>query len=159
MKRRQLATNPTTVWLYKIGIAYVLFCISITASATPSIDINNYWECRAYDSTDKEWVAQGTYDRVAINEAFSACKKQSSSPGTCQAPKEKCEVFINGRTTRPMWRCTSLDQLSKAWRSGIYSQRNDAALAAKAYCHQHSAMPDTCYINLLMCKNLNELNG
>ncbi len=143
----------------KRKISFACLFISITAAANPGIDTNNYWECRAHDSTDKEWIARGTYDRVTINDAFSACKKQSASPSTCHAPKEACEVFINGRTTRPMWRCTSLDQLSKVWRSGIYNQRNDAALAAKAHCHQHSAMPDTCYINLLMCKNLNELKG
>lgn len=142
-----------------IGIAYVFSFMSISASADSGVDMNNYWECHAYDSTQKEWTAQGTYDRVAVNKAFSACKKQSTAPNTCQAPKETCEVFINGKTTRPMWRCASLDQLSKVWRSGIYSQRNDAALAAKAYCHQHSAMPDTCYINLLMCRNLNEQKG
>ena len=141
------------------SLPYLFFFMSISASADGIIDPNNYWECRARDSADTEWVAKGSYERVATNDAFDACKKQSPSPTTCKSSKENCEVFINGMTTRPMWRCTSLDQLSKVWRSNIYSRRDDAALGAKAYCHQHSAMPDTCYINLMMCKNINEQKG
>jgi len=120
-------------------------------------DINNYWECYAQDAQKLEWVAQGNYERNALTEALDACKKQSSSPTSCQVSKETCELFVNGLTTRPMWRCTALDQLSKVWRSGIYRKRDEAAIAAKAHCKKHSAMSDSCYINLMMCKNLNEL--
>jgi len=135
-----------------------LLCIAtIHAWANPVvIEASDYWECHVSDSADKQWLAQGSYQRIATNKAFEACKKQSEYPNTCKAANEACEAFVNGISTRPMWRCTALDQLSKVWRSAIYTHRDDAALGAKAYCHQHSGMPDSCYINLMMCKNLNE---
>ena len=116
----------------------------------------NNWECRVQDSTQTQWVGKGTYERSATNKALAACKKESKSPETCKAAKENCEVFVNGKSTRPMWRCTALDQFAKVWRSSIYPHRDDAALGAKAYCQENSGMPDSCYINLMMCKNLNE---
>jgi hypothetical protein len=62
---------------------------------------------------------------------------------------------MNGVSTRPMWRCTAFDQMVKSWPSNTYTHRDDAAIAAKAYCEQGSAFPDTCFINLMTCKNMN----
>jgi hypothetical protein len=116
----------------------------------------SYWQCTTVDNQEKQWVAKNPYDRVAINKAYDACKKQSTNPSSCKSSKENCEYFSDGMSTRPAWRCTALDQMSKPWPSNLHTNRDDAALEAKAYCQQHSGMPDSCYINLLTCNNLNE---
>ncbi|WP_028387687.1 hypothetical protein [Legionella fairfieldensis] len=115
----------------------------------------NYWRCTSFDGENKEWTVNSNYELSAINKALDACKKQSNRPTSCKTAKETCEVFINGTSTRPMWRCTALDQMAKTWPGNIYAHRDDAAIAAKAYCQQESSFPDTCYINLITCKNLN----
>jgi hypothetical protein len=137
----------------KYSLIWLLSCIlSLPLFATSS------WECHVQDSAKQQWASTNFYQRVASSRAFEACKKQSNAPETCFATEESCELFINGSTTKPMWRCTALDQLSRPWRSSIYTHRDDAALAAKHKCHELSEMPDTCYINLMMCKNLNPNN-
>lgn len=134
----------------------LLSCFLIFIAIAPFAHADEIWECRAHDSVHLQWIAKSDYQRVALTKALNACKKQSAYPNQCKIEKEDCELFVNGFTTRPMWQCTALDQLSKVWRSSIYRQRDDAAIAAKSYCKHHSAIPDTCYINLLMCRNLNE---
>lgn len=134
-------------------LALLPFCFSTLAIADTT---ENNWECQVHDSTNMHWVGKGSYERAATNKAFEACKKESKVPETCRAAKENCDVFVNGKSTRPMWRCTALDQYAKTWRSRIYPHRDDAALAAKAYCQENSGMPDSCYIHLMTCVNLNE---
>ena len=133
-----------------------LILFPLTLFAHPLAGTADSWTCHAEDSTNKQWAGAGSFERVATNKAIEDCKKQSEFPATCKTSKESCEAFINGATTRPMWRCTALDQFSKVWRSAIYTHRDDAALGAKDYCKENSSMPDTCYINLMMCHNLNE---
>lgn len=116
------------------------------------------WRCTAFDAQNRDWIFESSFELTAINKAYEACKKQSNIPSSCKAAKEACELLVNGVTTRPMWRCVALDQMAEAWPSNIYRHRDDAALAAKAYCQDHSAFPDTCYINLITCKNLNARN-
>jgi len=117
---------------------------------------DSYWQCIAQDSQEKRWVVQSPYERVATTRAFEACKKQSAAPIGCKTPKDSCEYFTNGLSTRPMWRCMALDQMSKPWYSSIHANRDDAAIESKEICKNHSAMPESCYINLMTCKNLNE---
>ena len=117
---------------------------------------DGYWECAAQDAEQKQWVIKSPYERVASTKAFEACKKQSIAPISCKIPKENCDYFSNGLNTHPMWRCLALDQMSKLWRSEIHTNRDEAALESKAFCQQHSPMPESCYINLMTCKNLNE---
>lgn len=117
---------------------------------------SNY-ECSASDSTEKQWVAASPYKRLAINKAYDACKKESTVPSTCKTSREACEDFNDlGVSLEPQWQCTALDILAKPWVSNSYPKRDDAAIAAKAYCQERSADPDSCYINLLTCKNLND---
>lgn len=113
------------------------------------------WHCAARDAANKEWTANSGFSRSAINHAFEACKKESTLPDTCKTSSVDCESFIDGVSTRPAWRCLALDQMGKSWKSNPYPQRDDAAIAAKAYCQDQSGFPDTCYINLMTCKNLN----
>lgn len=109
----------------------------------------------SFDGANKSWAAKSDYQISAINQAYATCKKESTIPTSCQTSKEGCEFFIGGQTTKPMWRCTALDQMATPWMSNIYAQRDDAAIAAKAYCQDRSGFPDTCYINLMTCENLN----
>ncbi|WP_419421088.1 hypothetical protein ACNVED_07265 [Legionella sp. D16C41] len=111
------------------------------------------WHCKAEDNAKQEWLAESSYQRSAVNKAMEACKKMSRSPETCRVFQGDCELFVNGESVRPAWQCTALDQMAKAWKSNFYPNSDDAALAAKAYCQQHSAFPNTCYVNLLTCKD------
>lgn len=135
----------------QILILLTVFFFSTTAIAEQL----NFWRCTAFDAENKEWTINSNYQLTSVNRAFEACKKQSNLPKSCKAAKETCEVFINGVSTRPMWRCTALDREAAVWLSNVYSQRDDAALAAKAYCQEGSAVPETCYINTVTCRNLN----
>ncbi|ARG97545.1 hypothetical protein [Legionella micdadei] len=135
----------------------MLIIINSVLSTTVSAETleGSFWRCTAFDGEDKEWTVDSSYEISAVNKAFEECKKQSKVPSSCKTAKEACEAFVNGKSTRPMWRCTALDQMAKTWLSNVYTHRDDAAIAAKAYCEQNSAFPDTCYINLMTCKNLN----
>jgi|GEM_PF-1400737 len=127
-----------------------------TLAMTDITDENNYWNCHAYDSQNMQWEAKSQFERAAASKAFDACKKQSHVPQSCKIATDYCDSIVNGVNTRPMWQCTALDQMAKHWVSQIYVQRDEAALDAKAFCQQHSGMPQSCYLNLMTCKNLNE---
>jgi len=116
----------------------------------------SYWECSAQDNDGKQWLIRNVYERVATNKAFEMCKKQSLVPKSCAIARESCDYFTDGKSTRPMWQCTSLDANAKPWLSNVYANQEDAAMNAKAYCQEKSTLPDSCYINLVACKNLNE---
>ncbi|MDX1838302.1 hypothetical protein DIZ81_10190 [Legionella taurinensis] len=131
-----------------------LFCVSAASIAqTPTGD--NFWLCKAHDQANREWLAQSVYSITAINKAYDACKKQSEYPETCKTSKADCDAFVDGRSTRPMWQCTALDFSGTPWLSDIYTLRDDAALGAKAYCMDNSGIPETCYINMITCRNIN----
>jgi hypothetical protein len=120
--------------------------------------INNqseYWECSAYDVDYREWTIQSPYQRMAINLALDGCKKESQAPSSCKVAKEQCELFVNGKSTRALWRCMALDDKAKKWFSNTYAKRDDAAIAALDYCKANSSSSDSCYINLLTCRDLN----
>ena len=114
-----------------------------------------YWQCTAYDQDNQQWSSKHEYERMAINQALAACKNESHKPSACTVAHEACEFFVHGVSTRPSWQCTALDKDAKPWASNPYPQRDDAAIAAKAYCKERSASPDSCYVYLLTCINLN----
>ncbi len=138
-------------------ITAVLFSILFISplSWANTMDSRDYWQCTTSDSEVKQWVGKSANQRIAANVAYDACKKQSRLPATCKAAKEACEHFINGMTNKPMWQCTALDQRAKPWVSNLYTNQDDAALAAKAYCQESSTIPGSCYINMVTCKNRN----
>lgn len=127
-------------------------------------DAHNHWKCIAYDSAKKQWEVSNKYERVALNRALDDCKKQSNTPKSCAATEEFCEFFgtkeksvenASSPGARANWQCTALDQTAAPWVGKISSDKDDAALDAKATCQKKSTEPDTCYINLLTCHNLN----
>ena len=134
---------------------YVL-SLSILLIINPVWAEDSYWQCSAADSKGMQWVVNHIYEQVASNKAIEACKKQSPAPASCNSLKDNCDYFSNGLSTRPLWRCTALDLMSKTWRNNPRPNRDEAAIEAKENCERHSSMPDTCYINLLTCKNINE---
>lgn len=141
--------------LKHIAIASMVFFVAPSWSDPVIEKVDHYWQCSARDSAENQWLIKDTYQRVASSKAFDACKKQSNAPMTCRSPRNHCEYFVNGITTRPMWRCTALDWDALPWKGNVNSSQDDAALDAKDYCKEGSRLPDTCYINLLTCKNLN----
>ncbi|HHX8387406.1 TPA: hypothetical protein ACVO2F_000213 [Legionella pneumophila] len=134
----------------------LLIGLSHHGFTAPMMKKGSYWKCVTYDKANKAWTAQNSYRKVAINVAFAACKKESQLPATCKTSISNCEGFINGVSTRPMWRCTAIDITAQPWESNFYSNRDDAALAAQAYCKENSTLPATCYINMVTCANKNE---
>lgn len=130
------------------------FFLLQSANAAPMLGAN-YWRCSAYDAQNKEWVGQSDYQLTSLNRAYEACKKQSQVPATCKTSKEDCDSIVDGISTRSMWRCVALDLAANAWPSNIYDQAGDAAFAAKAYCQANSSLPETCYVYLFTCRNLN----
>lgn len=133
----------------------MIFSIStIVCASNLHAEGSDFWQCSSSDGEDKQWVVNSDYKRQALNKAFDACKKESRIPETCKTTQAACEAFINGVSTRPLWQCTALDRFAKRWISNAYQHRDDAAIAAKAYCEEQSRAPDSCYINLLTCRNL-----
>lgn len=116
---------------------------------------NITWQCIARDTNQKQWIIKSNYQRNAINLALEACKKESTLPTTCQALDDDCDSLINGFSTKPLWRCIALDQTATPWIGKLSSNRDNAALSAKASCKNQSTLPESCYINMLTCKNLN----
>ena len=132
--------------------AFILnsMCFSLYADETT-------WHCVAEDADNKQWLGINTNQRESLNIAFDSCKKMSKLPATCKTTTSQCDLYVGSLSTNPLWECDAIDQLSMIWKSDVYRHADDAALAAKAFCKDRSALPDTCFINLLFCKNLNPL--
>lgn len=131
-----------------------------------------YWQCIAQDSENKQWTAKSTYQRMAHTKAFEACKKESHIPVTCAVPEEMCTYFnqvadnsdpivvttavrnISTTSSGSLWQCTALDWRAKPWLNRPAPNQDAAAMGAKAFCQRHSSLPDTCYVNLLTCRNV-----
>ncbi len=130
--------------------AFMLLCVnSIWA------DESNYWQCTVIDDDNNQWTEKNLYQPPAANKAFDACKKQSQKPASCRFNDDTCESFIHGLSTRAAWQCTAFDSSATSWSSGPFTQQDDAVFAAKAKCKENSQLPETCYVNLLTCKNRN----
>ncbi len=127
----------------------------LTTFIFPNGAFADSWQCIAHDNTYQEWTVEANYQRGALNNAMGDCKKESTQPSSCVVAKEDCDLLVNGLSVRPLWQCSALDAMALSWKSNIYRKADDAALAAKAYCKENSAYPETCYLYLFMCKNLN----
>jgi hypothetical protein len=116
----------------------------------------DYWICKSHDNSNREWTIKNNYQKIAINQSFDACKKESKNPRTCKTSDNDCEGYHLGFSTKPYWRCMALDKTANHWKSNYYSNKDDAFLAAKAYCRSESRAPDSCYVNMITCANVNE---
>ena len=128
--------------------------ISILLLVNPLLLLANdssYWQCSTMDNDNKQWVFKNRYERAARGRTMEACKQQSQAPNSC---KTDCEEFYHGISTRPAWQCTALDENAKPWVSHIYSRRDEAAIAAKKRCEEHSTIPESCILHFFTCKNL-----
>jgi hypothetical protein len=142
---------------------YGIYCFLILLSATgvswaePIDPKSTFWQCSIQDGAQLQWTSQSTYRKIALTLAYDACKKNSQSPASCRMRRIVCDHFIAGINISPMWRCAALDREANLWRSNLYPHREEAAMAAKAYCAHNSDIPRTCYVNLITCVNKNEL--
>jgi len=127
----------------------VFGCTSVFSA--PVLESGSYWQCVVEDGANKQWVAKSMYQKTALNIAFASCKKESEKPLSCKSSIANCEGFNQGMSLKPMWRCTALDHTAEPWQSNFYRQRDDAALAAKAFCRNKSSLPESCYINIVTC--------
>lgn len=117
----------------------------------------NPLRCTVSDSEGRGWTANSSYARVAINKAFEACKSESHDPRSCQASQNACEVTMQDvAPDTALWQCGAMDLMAKIWTNNPQPDRDQAAIAAKINCEKHSGMPESCYINLITCKNLRE---
>ena len=137
---------------YKIKLSFLLIFMPLIGFTMPTQD---YWVCKTHDRDQIEWAAKSTYQKIALNIAFDACKKRSHDPSTCKTSQEDCEGFHLGMSTKPFWRCTALDRAADHWRSNYYHHKDDAIMAAKAYWKDKSSTPGTCYVNVISCININ----
>ena len=145
---------------YAISTLFYIFLLT-TCWANNDPGNNSYWQCTAHDKLKKECKGTNTYERVASSKAFEACKKESSIPMSCKTDKDYCYYFTEGTTNpkrdienRSMWHCSAIDQQAKYWVSNLYSNQDEAVLAAKSLCQKHSPIPDSCYVNLITCKKI-----
>lgn len=132
-----------------------IFALCFTSPALYAEGIS-YWQCTIQDELRHQWHDANLYERVAMNKALEACKKESPVPMSCKMDKNNCSFYFNGQSTRPLWQCTALDHDAKPWQSSVHPSREEAALSAKEDCQSQSSLPETCYINLITCKNLNK---
>lgn len=139
-----------------LSLSLTLLCLTsygqiIFSPTAPS----DYWMCRATDFDQKVFIGDSQYQRTALVQAISQCKKQSRIPSSCKASSENCDGILSGSMKRAVWQCTSLDTLANYWHSTIAKTDIEAALSAKAICQSQSAVPETCYVNMITCENLN----
>lgn len=140
-------------------LLFIVFILSGSAYSYSNSDTFNYWKCTTQDQEKKQWASTNNYKKIALNVAVDKCKKESRAPSTCTLSKTTCVQFHNGVNTTPLWECTALDDNAEPWVNNPNPQKEDAALAAKSYCQENSKLPDTCYINLITCININNEEG
>lgn len=139
----------------KKTLCMLLFAIPGLIYALP--DANLTWKCTISDSANLIWNNESVFKRKASNLIFDACKNESTDPESCKPDNIRCDSFLNGISTTPIWECMALDSNATPWFGDISSQRDEAALSAKAECTHKSQIPATCYMHMLTCRNRNEV--
>jgi hypothetical protein len=137
-------------WLGYVSLI-LTFCCSQGFAVQAIIEHKSYWQCTASDRENKIWSAKSEYQKVSLNVAYEACKKESNRPLTCKVSKDDCEGFHQRSSIKPVWQCTAFDLIAAAWMSNFHPNRDDAAFAAKGFCKAKSSVPESCYINLVTC--------
>ncbi|MCX7117431.1 MAG: hypothetical protein NTW94_05945 [Legionellales bacterium] len=138
-----------------------LLIFSSITNAEDAPTSNQTWTCVAHDVSNKQWVAKNTYQQIATTKALEACKQESRMPLSCKALKSSCDetgeiAAGNGRDNahQGYWQCVALDYAAKPFNGHSSPSREDAASLATNDCHEHSALPETCYLNFLTCDKL-----
>jgi hypothetical protein len=134
--------------LSKLGFILIALPL-LTCAASNSHE--DSWACKAHDEAHNEWTANNAYQKVALNRAFDDCKKQSESPTSCTISEGDCEGFLRGVRTKTLWRCTASDRATQSWKSNYYSNKEDAAQAAKDFCQKYSGLPESCFVSFAGC--------
>lgn len=139
-----------------LWLCLLYFVSSVAVADTVVAAPETAWKCSASDKENKHWTAQGNFERMAATNALDACKKLSQIPGTCRLDHEQCSS--TGPQPKPAgrWRCSALDKTAALWIGKTFPVRDNAALGAKDYCQKKSGLPETCYVNLITCRNVDD---
>lgn len=132
-----------------------LLLLLITFSISFSCFSQDTWNCQVKDATGKYWEVQHKFRMSARNLAMDTCRKQSTAPNSCDFANQSCDTLYDGLSKDPLWVCLALDSTAKGWKNHPNKQKYDAALSAKGFCQHKSSVPETCYVNLLTCKDIN----
>lgn len=133
---------------------YLITPLVLMALSTYSF-ADSFWRCTSSDEANNSWSDSNKYQKTAINLSYDQCKKNSSAPKSCESSHEDCHYFSDGYDTTPMWQCSAIDRYAQAWKSTAYSNIDDAAIGAQVYCKHKSEIPETCFVNMITCTNIN----
>jgi len=150
-------------------LQFSLLCMALLAPLYASavevtVDIKGgKWRCYSEDRSGHRW----NYTRVgranAIDDAFRACQRHSSRPGTCSVSPNQCHYEGAVAVIRPApvyhdsdWKCMAYDRGpdSRHWyRSARLKTdaRNDALRA----CERSSRYPNSCRSDTRDCHRHN----
>lgn len=112
------------------------------------------WTCQIADKNGTIWEGKHRYQLPAKMNALHLCKNESRSPMSCVRTKETCTETEEEVSSKSYWQCTAFDQMGKEWSAEPLKNRDDAAIQAKESCLNESGFPDTCYVNLLTCRDI-----
>jgi hypothetical protein len=129
---------------------YILLLLALSSSVQAQ---GSYWQCLARDAAQQTWTAKHSYQKIALNFALSSCKKGSQDPSSCTGALEECTALNWESVASSQWRCTSIDWGAESWTSTFFGDRQSAGLSALTLCRTQSAMPSTCTMNMITCKN------
>lgn len=159
MLQKQLIRIDELFWInmYKIALPLFISTLFFYNLGVHALGGNSllYWQCIAVDANNNLWSIYNKYEIAALNKALDKCKKESKEPLTCKISRNSCEIFINGISTSQIWLCRAFDAKATAWPSSNHKILEHAALDAVNYCKEHSQIPETCYINVNNCRNIN----
>ena len=132
---------------------YILICLICLLYNAPAFANANLWQCRAHDANNKTWTVTKAYQQMAINYAKQTCRKHSSQPDSCEVAKSWCDFLSRGKRHTSTWTCSAFDKNGGYWPGPIESDRERALSGAAAHCQRQSAVPDSCYVRIITCKN------
>ncbi|MBA2710041.1 MAG: hypothetical protein H0U57_05580 [Tatlockia sp.] len=133
-------------------LTVICFFCSMFAQAASA---ESKWSCIAIDGQNRQWTVSSNYHKTSFNKSVDECKKRSNVPATCHVIKESCNMLVKQILVKPRWQCTAFDFHADKWIATSSRSPDKAALSAKGFCKLNSALPDSCYINVITCRTLN----
>jgi hypothetical protein len=132
---------------------FLTFLFVITFSTSYA---DETWQCITEDAQHHFWSAEHTFSKKAKYLSLDACKKMSKFPRSCAIIQSGCDLLEGGVSTRPYWVCTALDSFSNVFKNEPVPHKDSAILQAKLLCNRNSKVSDSCYVNPITCKNIND---
>jgi hypothetical protein len=129
-------------------IMYILFFLNTSLGYCETT-----WYCHIKNN-NTTYLAKGNFRIQALNKAIQQCKQKSTSPLSCKATSNACDVKIRGHSNINLWVCEALDLMAHTYKSTPQTQQDNAIIEAQDLCKSKSHHPDSCYVNQLCCENL-----